>query len=606
MKGARVSKETLERIVQATDIVQLVSGYVTLKPSGKNFLGLCPFHSERTPSFNVSPGRQNYHCFGCGAHGDPIRFVMEMEHLSFLEAVKDLAGKTGIALGLEAPAEEKPILNELSRCLEEAQSFFRQNLVQAGVNSVIRGYLQRRRLSDASIEAFQLGFVGPGWTQIYDRLTQRGVATEILEACGLIKQGEKGGYYDRLRDRLIFPIRDLQGRLLGFAGRVIGEGTPKYLNPPETELYKKSSTFYGVFEAHRAIRKARRAILVEGYLDVLRLHEKGWNEAIASCGTALNEDHIRALKRLGVPELVLLFDGDKAGQKAAEKSAALLMAQGLDSKVLILPDGLDPDDFFKSYGATDFERLLREAPQDFDFLLDVTQRQSSGLGLEAQKQAIDGLIALVQKLPSPVKRDLMRAKLGEVFHLGERALQSLPKPAQRPLIALPSQGATAFAGIFRSHAEEANLLAYLLSYPEGLEVVAPYLTFEDFAHPNLRILYRRLASLPQEDLREVRATEFADLFIEQKDWVMALLQGFKGYAADTYTPGKVRQYLRSLKKKLYTRLVDEIRNAEKRADQAAYDKASLRKNEVQKLLRSLDPRTPQPSMKVLHGREERK
>lgn len=573
----------------ATDIVALIGGYVQLKPSGKNLTGLCPFHQERTPSFVVSPARQNYHCYGCGVHGDGLRFLMDYEHLHFVDAVEHLADRAGIVLERQggAATPKNALSGELVRCLEEANRYYRQNLGQAGPQGKITGYLKERQIPQEFIERFQLGYVGPGWQNLLDHLKSKGYEEKTLDACGLIKQGDKGSWYDRMRDRLIFPIRDQAGRLIGFAGRILGGEGPKYLNPPETDLYKKSNSFYGIYEAKESIRQSQRAILVEGYLDVLRLHEKGWKEAIAACGTALNEEHLKTLKRQGVKELILLFDGDSAGIKAAEKSAKLCLGGDLDSRVLILPEGLDPDDFFKKYSSAKFSELLEAAPRDYDFLIETVQKRTQSEGLETKKIAIDELIALAQSIGSETKSALFRGLVAQSFHLGQESLkrpqaqQERPKPRPQASGAAPSFG--------RQDHQELLLLGYLIAQPQALTMAKGWLSEEDIFHPRLRALYKRLAAFEEEEeLGELSPEELADLFVEQGDLIMYLSQTARESIASAYSEEKSKRFIYNLLKAQKKRLIQRIREAPEAEQTPLLEELANRYKEIEK---NLNPRT---------------
>lgn len=554
VRSGSIPKEQIERIREATDIVQLIGGYVVLKSSGQNFMGLCPFHSEKTPSFVVSPARQNYHCYGCGVHGDSIRFLMEMENFQFIEAIRYLAERAGILLQEKSVNTRKNQLqNDLQTCLNVSFDFFRSNLLNSQENSVIKNYLRERMIPPDLIESFQLGYVPEGWTNLHDALNYRKITIEIQENAGLIKKGDRGGYYDRLRNRLIFPIRDNQGRLLGFAGRVLGNEEPKYLNPPETELYKKSSSFYGVFQAKNDIRKQRRAILVEGYLDVIRLHEKGWKEAIAACGTALNENHIAKLKRLGIPEVILLFDGDKAGVKAAEKAAALFVKNNLDSRVVVLPDGLDPDDYFKEYEPADFEKLLTDASTDLDFLIERTLPTLANQGLEAQKKVLQEFSNLIDGVTDSIKRDLMLSKLSKAFNVEKRNLfHKLSTNIEKNVETSVSYANIAVRDLPDPKLPDSRFLQYLMVQVRSIIRARQFISAEDFSHPVLANLYSRFLQLSDEEFQSLTPHEIPELFVEHSSVIMHLLQTGKESLTSAYSEQILDQMMYALKKQKIT------------------------------------------------------
>ena len=519
-----ISKEQKEQVLRATDIVQLIGNFVQLRASGKNFLGLCPFHQEKTPSFTVSPSHQSYKCYGCGTYGDSIRFVMDLENLKFFEAVQYLADRAGIILKLKKQNPKKVVeQSEIAKCLDTANRFFRRNLMQATSNSPIRKYIQHRLLIPELIQEFQLGYVKSGWTQLHDFLNQKGIKTKIQEDAGLIKKGDKGGYYDRLRDRLIFPIRDSQNRVIGFAGRIVGAGEPKYLNPPETDLYKKSSVFYGICEAHDQIRKKRRVIIVEGYLDVIRLHEYSFSETVATCGTALTPEHMNVLRRFNVNEIILLFDGDLAGLKAAERSARTFMENDIDSKVIVLPDNLDPDDYFRKHTKNEFQALLDTAKYDFEFVLDRAFQTSSNYGIEHQKSVIDEILQLSQNIKSDIKKDLLLSKIATVFRIDKKTLQnrtqkSIQKSESKPAAKI---GSTPIH-FNRDDLSQVKLVQYLMTNPQCFKQVRNRLNPEDFNHKAISKLYSRFLLLNDAEFSTLKPQDFPDIFVDYAPLITSL------------------------------------------------------------------------------------
>ncbi|MCP4297184.1 MAG: DNA primase [Proteobacteria bacterium] len=541
-KFERITREQIEEVRRATDIVDLIGVYVRLKSAGKNFLGLCPFHSEKTPSFVVSPQKQNFNCYGCGAHGDSIRFIIDIEHYQFIEAVKYLADRSGVQLTTGRSNNHNDAShNETKNCLKSCFDFFRNNLIQAPKDSTIQGYLKKREINPISISDFALGYVGEGWQNLHTILNHENFSSKIQESVGVIKKGEKGNYYDRLRNRLIFPIRDAQGRVLGFAGRALGEGEAKYLNPPETELYKKSSSFYGIYEAKEKIRQLGSAILVEGYLDVIRLHERGWNETIASCGTAVNEEHIKSLKRQGISKITLLFDGDNAGRTAAGKTAKLFLQNDLDSQVVILPDGLDPDDYFKTYGNDDFENLLKSADRDFDFLLNKVKLQLPELGMDAQQQLISDLVSVTNSISDPIKKDLFFNRASELYQVEKAVLKErvhthkdTPEGAENRYSNFEVQKSS-----IDPQKTEVKLIQYLLNQVKSITRIRELVDPEEFEHQSLAIFYTRLKQLSDEEFMLLTASDFPELLVEHSALIMQLLQTGNQIKQNYYDPAYV-------------------------------------------------------------------
>lgn len=358
--------ETLKEEVRArADIVDIVGRVVKLQKASGTWKGLCPFHNEKTPSFNVNPQRQTYHCFGCGVGGDVFKFVMEMENLEFMEALERLAHQTGVAFELDGSKGNSGLKKRLLEIHEQTATYF-QSLLHEPEGAQALAYLHKRQLQPETPKNFRLGFAPDSFDQLQHQAKAWGFSAEELEASGLFgkreqaRQGED--LYDRFRNRLMFPILDEQSRVIGFSGRVIppSDAKAKYLNSPETLLFKKSRVLYGIDIARKAMTEKRRAVLCEGQLDVIRCHESGILEAVAAQGTAVTENHAQILKRYA-DEVILLLDADAAGIKAALRSADILLSEGIVTRVASLPPGKDPDDVVREYGASKLRSIVNEA-----------------------------------------------------------------------------------------------------------------------------------------------------------------------------------------------------------------------------------------------------
>mgnify|MGYP000119369490 CR=1 FL=1 len=366
-------REFAERVREQADIVRIISDYVALRKRGSNYLALCPFHQERTPSFAVHPVKQIFKCFGCGIGGDVFKFIMQIEGCSWWEAVRLVAEKMGIPIpslasreGAEAHAAWRHRLLQITAW---ACEFFERCLYEPR-GDVARAYLAARGVRPETIRRFRLGYAPESWTALTEYLLGRRVTREELERSGLVIRREDGsGYYDRFRHRLIFPIRDLQGRIVGFGGRALGSEEPKYLNSPETALYAKGRHLFGLFEAREAIRRAGYAVLVEGYFDWLTLFEHGIEHSVATLGTALTEEQVRLLRRY-TERIVINFDADAAGRRAMVRNLEPALRGGLDVALLRLPEGDDPDSFVRRMGAEAYRERLSAATPYLDFLLD--------------------------------------------------------------------------------------------------------------------------------------------------------------------------------------------------------------------------------------------
>ncbi len=350
----RIPQPFIDEVVARSDIVEIIGARVPLKKSGREYKACCPFHSEKSPSFWVSPEKQFYHCFGCGAHGTAVGFLMEYEKLGFLDAIADLAQRAGLELPREAQAPHEPGGIDLYQVMANASRFFEQN---AKDSERAQLYLGKRAIDAATCAKFALGFAPDSWNAVLNRFGASEEERRRLLQAGLIierdaRAGQSPGFYDRFRDRLMFPIRDARGRVLGFGGRVIDQGEPKYLNSPETPLFHKGRELYGIYEARQARSDFKRLLIVEGYMDVVRLHQAGITYAVATLGTATTQEHLNKIFRL-TSELVFCFDGDRAGLQAAWRALenALPFARdGRELKFMFLPEGHDPDTLIAAEG----------------------------------------------------------------------------------------------------------------------------------------------------------------------------------------------------------------------------------------------------------------
>ncbi len=362
MPGA-IPQHFIDELLSRADIVEIIGRRVPLKKAGREFQACCPFHNEKTPSFTVSPTKQFYHCFGCGAHGSALSFMMEYDRLSFPEAVEELATSMGLEVPREAGFAQGPDHRPLFDILERAAAYFAQQLRQHAQAAQAVEYLRGRGVSGEVAADFRLGYAPPGWDNLLQALGGGDDSRiRLLREAGLITE-QDGKRYDRLRDRIIFPIRDTRGRVVGFGGRLLGDGKPKYLNSPETPVFHKGRELYGLFEARQADANPARLLVVEGYMDVVALAQFGISNAVATLGTATTSDHLEKLYR-ATPELVFCFDGDRAGRDAAWKAlqtALPLMREGRQARFLFLPDGDDPDSMVRRIGQEAMQAEIGDA-----------------------------------------------------------------------------------------------------------------------------------------------------------------------------------------------------------------------------------------------------
>ncbi|MDJ0740543.1 MAG: DNA primase, partial [Gammaproteobacteria bacterium] len=383
MPGA-IPQHFIDDLLARADIVEIIGRRVPLKKAGREFHACCPFHSEKTPSFTVSPAKQFYHCFGCGAHGSALGFLMEYDRLSFPEAVEELASSMGLEVPREAAFDQGPDHRPLYELLELAAQHYEQQLRQHADAARAVDYLRQRGLSGEIAARFRLGFAPPGWDNLLQALGGDDERVARLRDAGLITEQDHKRY-DRLRDRIIFPIRDGRGRVVGFGGRLLGDGKPKYLNSPETPVFHKGRELYGLYEARQADGHPARLLVVEGYMDVVALAQFGIGNAVATLGTATTSDHLEKLYR-ATPEVVFCFDGDRAGRDAAWKAlqtALPLMRDGRQARFLFLPDGEDPDSLVRQIGAAAFTERVGGAQPLSEYLFEK-------LSAQVDMQTLDG------------------------------------------------------------------------------------------------------------------------------------------------------------------------------------------------------------------------
>ena len=436
--AGKIPTQFIDQLLNRVDIVDIVNRRVPLKKAGRDYQACCPFHDEKTPSFTVSPSKQFYHCFGCGAHGSAIGFLMEYDNLGFVEAVEELAQQAGLDVPREGGHEQGPDLRPLYTLMEASSRFYQQQLKHHANGPFAVDYLKSRGLSGKIAATYAIGYAPPGWDNLVNALGQEKTALSQLVKCGMINESD-GKRYDRFRSRIIFPIRDPRGRTIGFGGRVLGDDKPKYLNSPETPLFHKGRELYGLYEARQANNKITRLLVVEGYMDVVALAQHGILNAVATLGTATTHEHLELIFRT-CQEVVFCFDGDRAGSDAAWKALQTslpLMRDGREVRFLFLPQGEDPDTQIRKEGSDAFNQRIEQALPLSEFLF---QHLTSQVHMET----IDGRAKLAQlarphleKLPKGVFRQMMFQRLEELVgvkgeHLDSAPRQSTPNTTQRP------------------------------------------------------------------------------------------------------------------------------------------------------------------------------
>ncbi len=393
-----MDRQVIDEVRKKVDIVELVSRYVNLKQSGNSYKGVCPFHEDNDPSLTVDPSKKLWHCFGCGAGGDVFNFLMKIENLSFPDAVRELARENGVKIPDQGKRSGGPNLTAL---MNEVNDYFHSNLLRQGVGKKGRNYLKNRGYGEDVIKEFELGYALDSWNSLTNKFKNQ-YGLENLEKVGLVKQSDEGRYYDRFRDRLIFPIRSVRGKVIAFGGRTLkpdGKG-PKYLNSPNSPLFQKSETFYGLAAARRYLGKTDRAILVEGYTDVVAPASRGIKNVVASMGTSLTEDQVNLLSRY-VSDVVIAYDRDQAGQQATLKGLKLLRNRGLGVRVADLPPESDPADIVENQGGEKLEEIIKNAQPFHEFYLDLLKSEYDLSTVEGREKALKSSTRFLSEVKSP-------------------------------------------------------------------------------------------------------------------------------------------------------------------------------------------------------------
>jgi DNA primase len=504
----------LDEIRTGVDIVELVGRFVNLRKAGQNYKGLCPFHGEKTPSFMVNPRKGIFHCFGCGVGGDVFGFLMRQDRLSFPEAVRALARQAGVALPEErGPRPGESGREELYRAMELAASFYTERLWTAGGERA-RTYLDERGIAPEVARRFGLGWAPEGWETLPDALKGAGVAEDTLRAAGLrIARENTPGAYDRFRGRLLFPIRDLQGRVVAFGGRAFGDEQPKYLNSPETPLYTKGNLLYAADLARESVREKNRALIVEGYIDCLMAHQHGFTETVAALGTAFTAAQLGVLRRY-CDEVITFFDADAAGQKAAERAEELLeptaggMAWGVNRagvfdatgalrvKVALLPAGHDPDTFLRAEGAAAFTERIASARSLLAYALDRAVGESAGGGTRGRVNAFARMALMLAKVGDALEATALAREAALKLGVDPTQLwieaQRLQAALRRPAAVSGTATATPAPVVV-----ERDLVWLLLASREARQVLLPLLDAGEVTHAGLREVVETLARAPE-------------------------------------------------------------------------------------------------------------
>lgn len=487
--AGRIPQNFIDDLVSRADIIEVVNARVPLRKKGKEYTACCPFHNEKTPSFTVSDSKQFYHCFGCGAHGTALGFIMEYENLDFVDAVEALAAEYNLEVPRESSQTYSPDTKDskqpLYDILEKVSELFKQQLKTS--DKAIQ-YLKKRGLSGDVAKTYQIGYAPDGWNFLTDHLGSDRKTIDALIATGLLVSNENGKQYDRFRDRIIFPITDRRGHIIGFGGRVIDQGEPKYLNSPENVVFHKGQELYGLFEARKAVRNLEQLIIVEGYMDVVALAQHGVNYAIASLGTATTSEQLQRAFRT-VRTIIFCYDGDQAGKKAAWRAlenALPLLRDGFEAKFLFLPETEDPDSMIRKEGKENFEQRLLTAKPLSEFLFEHLAENINVSSPEGKSALADKAKPLLSKLPDSVFKDLLYQQLASLTGLNVNKLQPAVTEA-RASAPLVSSRPASNREVKQNATRDA--IALLLQFPKLSGEVAIPESFKDSPIQGLPLLY---------------------------------------------------------------------------------------------------------------------
>lgn len=480
-----ISEDIISQIQDRCDIVEVISGYLPLKRAGRSFKTLCPFHHEKTPSFIVNPDKQIYHCFGCGAGGNVFNFLMRYERMEFPEAVEHLAKKVGVVIP-QKEIKDKATLSfyqQLYKLNEEAADFYHRFFLDDKSAQAARDYLERRKIDNDTIKKFKLGFAPDKWDSLINYLRQKNFSLNLLDQAGLIVTKEKStGYYDRFRNRIIFPVCDVKSRCIAFGARVLDDSLPKYINSPETPIYIKGNNLYGLSISKESIREADFAIIVEGYMDFITVFQSGIENIIASAGTALTVEQIRILKRF-THNVVLLFDADQAGVLATLRSLDIFLEEGMNVKVTSLPSG-DPDSFIREFGAAEFKEKIKGASSLFDYKLQLLFSKYNPKEIEGKAKICNEMLTTINKFKDAVLKFGYLKKMADSLEVGEEALRielsKIKEPKASSVVGAEPKAVTNIRAV------EKTLVKLMLEEEKFAQHLKEKLEVSDFQDPAVR------------------------------------------------------------------------------------------------------------------------
>ena len=510
----RIPETVIDQVRLSIDIVDVVGDHVALIRRGKNFIGLCPFHDDSKPSLNVSQEKQIYKCFACGAGGNSFTFLRDIENISFIEAVRELADRAGIALPDAKPEDpdQQEVFDQLYRANELAVKYFHHLLTQDEKAAHAMAYLEKRGINRDIIDAFALGYAPDQWDGFLQVATRRGFSPQILERAGLVTPRQTGGgFYDRFRNRITFPIHAATGRPVAFGARALDpDEQAKYINSPETPVYNKSATLYGLWRDRDAIRDADTALVVEGYMDLIALSQYGIENTVASSGTALTTDHARLLRRYA-PKTILVFDGDTAGATAAMRGIGSLFEVGLEVRVVTLPEDHDPDSYVRAHGPDGFLRLTENAAPAIDFLVEQFSQRDDLSTIDGKTRTAHALAELVGRIKDNALKQFLIKDIAEKIEIDEETLISIAQTQRRS--ARPQNGQPEPEPYDTRPRSERELLTFLMQNPETTDSVFNQISPENFTNS----AYRQIATMIAQNRQQKQSIDAAHLINQCND-----------------------------------------------------------------------------------------
>ena len=497
--AGRIPQHFIDELLNRVDIVDVIDSRVPLRKAGRDYQARCPFHEEKTPSFTVSQNKQFYLCFGCGAHGSAIGFLMEYEHMDFIEAVKELAQRSGMQLpAMEQESPGKRQQQDLHPIMQEAANFYRHQLKQHADADKAVAYLKQRGLVGEIAAEFGIGFAPPGWDNLCSQLGNSSQRQQQLVTTGMAVKKDGGGTYDRFRNRIMFPIRDRRGRVIAFGGRVIdANDNPKYLNSPESPLFHKGRELYGLFEARQALRQIDRLLVVEGYMDVVALAQHGIHYAVATLGTALTPEHLNPLFRTS-SEVVFCFDGDRAGRDAAWKALDIMLPElkdGRTARFMFLPEGEDPDSLVRSLGKEGFEQRIESAISLSEFLLQNLTQRVDMTAIDGRARLVDLARPKLTKINNTVFKHMLIRELANRINIPDTELMQLL--GERPLKAGKQSAPTRQSGEPRKLSPVRTAITLLLEQPALAMQAQETARFRELEEPGISLLVEILELVQQ-------------------------------------------------------------------------------------------------------------